>query len=292
MSEPQAVIDAAAQEYAAFLAKFEAKKTTDDCFTPPEVFSAVHRWAAEEYGLHGRRVVRPFHPGGDFVCFDYRPGDVVLDNPPFSILSKIRGYYDERGIDYFLFAPTLTLFVTRAPTMLVVAEDVEYANGAKINTSFITSLQPAVRIRTAPALAQALKDARPTRLQRVRYSYPANVRNAALLQRVAAVEFSVGADECEFIAAMDSQRADGKGIFGGGYLLSDGVAAELRAAELRAAELRAAELRAAELACEKDAIYWGLSDRELGIIGQLNGRVCARTQPATTLPLFTEAPHV
>ena len=52
---------AAAQEYAAFLAKFEAKKTTDDCFTPPEVFAAVHRWAelraaveAIEWGLSQR----------------------------------------------------------------------------------------------------------------------------------------------------------------------------------------------------------------------------------------------
>jgi len=79
VSAQQAEIDAAAQEYAAFLAKFEAKKTTDDCFTPPEVFAAVHRWAEAEYGLQGRRIVRPFHPGGDFVAFDYQPGDVVLD---------------------------------------------------------------------------------------------------------------------------------------------------------------------------------------------------------------------
>ncbi|GAD20935.1 hypothetical protein [Acidovorax sp. MR-S7] len=286
MSAQQAEIDAAAQEYAEFLAKFEAKKTTDDCFTPPEVFAAVNRWAVEEYRLHGRRIVRPFHPGGDFVCFDYRPGDVVLDNPPFSILSKIRCYYDERGIDYFLFAPSLTLFSLRAPTMLVVAADVEYANGAKINTSFITSLQPGVRIRTAPALAQALTDARPPRRQRAQYSYPANVRNAALLQRVAAVDFSVGADECEFIDAMDSQRAEGKSVFGGGYLLADGVAAELRAAELRAAELRAAELTRAQ-----DAIEWRLSVRELGIIKQLNDRALPRAQPAITLSLFKEASH-
>ena len=38
----------AAREYADFLAKFDAKKTTDDCFTPPAVFAAVHQWAAAE----------------------------------------------------------------------------------------------------------------------------------------------------------------------------------------------------------------------------------------------------
>lgn len=282
MSEHQAVIDAAAHEYAAFLAKFESKKTTDDCFTPPAVFAAVHRWAAEEYGLHGRRIVRPFYPGGDFVRFDYQPGDVVLDNPPFSILAKIRGFYDQRGIDYFLFAPTLTLLSLRAPTMLVVGADVEYANGAKINTSFVTSLSPAVRIRTAPALEQALLDARPKRDALPKYAYPPNVRNAALLQRITSVDFSVGASECEFIAAMDSQRGAGKTVFGGGYLLSDRAAAELKAAELKAAEQRAAV----------DVIEWGLNERERAIIERLNAGAAMCTAGASSLPLFDEAAHV
>jgi len=276
MSERQAVIDAAAQEYAKFLAKFEAKKTTDDCFTPPEVFAAVHRWVVDEYGIHGRRIVRPFHPGGDFVSFGYQPGDVVLDNPPFSILSKISDFYDRRGIDYFLFAPALTLFSIRAPTMLVVGADVEYANGARIATSFITSLSPAVRIRTAPALAQALLDAHPKRDALPKYTYPPNVRSAALLGRVASVDFSVGASECESIAKMDSQREVGKSIFGGGFILSDRAAAELKAAELKAAELKAAV----------DAIEWGLSERERAIIERLNDGAATSAAGATSLPLF------
>lgn len=272
MGEHPFEIDAAAQEYAAFLAKFEAKKTTDDCFTPPEVFAAVHRWAVDEYGLRGRRIVRPFHPDGDFVCFDYQPGDVVLDNPPFSILSKIRDFYDQRGIDYFLFAPTLTLLSTRAPTMLVVGVNIEYANGAKINTSFITSLSPAVRIRTAPALAQALLDVQPKRDALPKYAYPPNVRNAALLQRITSVDFSVSAAECEFIGAMDSQRDAGKSVFGGGYLLSDRAAAELKAAEQRAAV---------------DTIEWQLSERERAIIERLNTGAAIRA--AQNLLLFGEA---
>ena len=284
MSAQQAEIDAAAQEYAEFLAKFEAKKTTDDCFTPPEVFAAVNRWAVEEYKLHGRRIVRPFHPGGDFVCFDYRAGDVVLDNPPFSILSKIRGYYDERGIDYFLFAPSLTLFSIRAPTMLVVAEDIEYANGAKVATSFITSLQPSVRVRTAPALARALRAVRPKREALPKYAYPHNVRNAALLQRVADVDFSISAAECEFTSAMDAQRDAGKTIFGGGIIMSDAKAAELKAAELKAAELKAAV----------EAIEWGLSQREREIITRLNDRSAAQFDGVAdvfTLSLFEGASH-
>ena len=270
----------AAKEYAEFLAKFEAKKTTDDCFTPPEVFAAVHEWAATEYELQDRRIVRPFHPGGDFVAFDYQPGDVVLDNPPFSIISKIRGFYDARGIDYFLFAPSLTLFSTKAPTMLVVGETIEYANGAKVVTSFITSLEPQTRVRTAPTLARALEAQRPVKEALPKYVYPANVRNSALLQRISSVDFRIPANECEFISGLDSQAANGKVIFGCGIIMSNAKAAELKAAELKAAELKAAELKAAVESTE-----WRLSPRELQIIERLN-KGTAHTESPTTAPLF------
>jgi len=71
------------QEYLEFLGKFELKKTTDDCFTPPAVYDAVRDWAVAEYGLEGREIVRPFYPGGDYQNHDYPPGCVVIDNPPF-----------------------------------------------------------------------------------------------------------------------------------------------------------------------------------------------------------------
>lgn len=255
----------AAKEYAEFLAKFEAKKTTDDCFTPPAVFAAVHQWVAAEYGLQGRRIVRPFHPEGDFVAFEYQPGDVVLDNPPFSIITKIRRFYDESGIDYFLFAPSLTLFDTMAPTMLLVGETIEYANGAKVATSFITSLEPQTRVRTAPALAQALKAQRPVKAALPKYAYPANVRNAALLLRISSVDFRILANECEFISKLDSQAANGKNIFGGGIIMSNAKAAELKAAV--------------------ESTEWRLSPRELQIIEQLN-KGMAHTESPNTSQLF------
>ena len=36
------------EEYKAFVEKFKPKKTTDDCYTPPEVFDCVAEWAAAE----------------------------------------------------------------------------------------------------------------------------------------------------------------------------------------------------------------------------------------------------
>lgn len=79
-------------EYDAFVAKFEPKKTTDDCYTPPLVYEAIKNWACAEYGIDPESIVRPFYPGGDYERFDYSGGAVVLDNPPFSILSQIANF--------------------------------------------------------------------------------------------------------------------------------------------------------------------------------------------------------
>lgn len=38
-------------EYAEFLQKFERKKTTDDCYTPENIYGAVLDWAARRYGF-------------------------------------------------------------------------------------------------------------------------------------------------------------------------------------------------------------------------------------------------
>ena len=98
------------EEYQAFLEKFQAKKTTDDCFTPDVVYTAVAEWCATKYGIKRKDMVRPFYPGGDYQKENYPKGAVVVDNPPFSILSQILTFYKENGIKFFLFAPTLTLF--------------------------------------------------------------------------------------------------------------------------------------------------------------------------------------
>ena len=69
-------------------------------------------------------------------------------------------------------------------------------------------------------------------------------------------DLRINRNECHFIRSLDCQRAQKKAIFGGGFLLSDNAAAEIRAAEIRAAEIRAAE----------EATEWELSPRERDII--------------------------
>ena len=90
--------------------KFEDKHTTDDCYTPEKVYDAVAEWVAKEYGLKKKDFVRPFYPGGDYQKENYKQNSVVVDNPPFSILSQIVKWYADNGVRFFLFAPALTCF--------------------------------------------------------------------------------------------------------------------------------------------------------------------------------------
>lgn len=96
--------------YEEFVEKFKPKKTTDDCYTPPVVYDAVAGWVASEYGVNRDNFVRPFYPGGDYENYDYGKTAIVVDNPPFSILSKIVDFYISKNVPFFLFAPNLTLF--------------------------------------------------------------------------------------------------------------------------------------------------------------------------------------
>lgn len=252
--------------------KFKPKKTTDDCYTPPLVYETVKEWACEVYGIDPGKIVRPFYPGGDYENFDYSNGAVVLDNPPFSILSKICQFYLDRKIPFFLFAPSLTALSGRSVVMrmnhIICDADIVYDNGAVVRTSFVTSFGGDTVAQTEPELTRRLNLAvKATRKETVKelpkYSYPDHVVTAAMLQRYAkyGVEFSLKRDECAFISRLDAQREKGKAIYGGGLLLSDAKAAEKAAAEKAAAEKAAAE--------KANAVVWELSSREKEIIGKL-----------------------
>lgn len=47
-------------DYAGFVEKFETKKTTDDCYTPANVYEVVANYVAETYGVDRVDMVRPF----------------------------------------------------------------------------------------------------------------------------------------------------------------------------------------------------------------------------------------
>lgn len=175
------------EDYDAFVAKFnaDAPKTTDDCLTPQPIYDAILEWLKERVDLDGRCIVRPFYPGGDYKNYEYPENCVVVDNPPFSILAKIIKFYSAVGIDYFLFAPALTLFscTPKGDCAVVTNTGITYANGAVVSTGFHTSLFKGKRICIASSLKDRIdeinKKITPPLLPR--YEYPDNVVTAARL---------------------------------------------------------------------------------------------------------------
>lgn len=271
------------EEYNEFLEKFELKKTTDDCYTPDLVYDAVADWVEKEYNVKRKSFVRPFYPGGDYQKEKYPKGCVVVDNPPFSILAQILNWYHDHGIRFFLFAPTLTLFSSSASSCCAIPTGaaVVYENGASVNTSFLTNLEPEdLRVRTAPALYQAVQEASDkTRSEQTkelpRYSYPNEVITAALVAKYNrhGIDFRVPVSESMQIDELDAQRDVGKAIYGKGYLLSERLA-EIRGrceteAKEHAAKNALQHAREAHENAELDddgRIRWKLSEREREIV--------------------------
>ena len=245
-------------EYNDFVDKFKTAKTTDDCYTPDNICEAVSSWVAQEYGRAPELFVRPFYPGGNYVTFDYPKGCTVVDNPPFSILAQIVDFYLEHGIPFFLFAPALTCVGTlrgnrRGRVCVInVGVGVTYENGARVNTSFVTSLEPGLAMRFVPELREKIntindQNQKAQHAEHPKYNYPYNVLSGSdyRLSKYGQA-LSVPWSDCVFISALDAQAAAGVSIFGGGLLLTERAAAE----------------RAA-------AITWHLSDREIQLLRDL-----------------------
>lgn len=266
------------EDYEGFVNKFKPKKTTDDCYTPPEVYDTVRDWVdANICPLAGRRIVRPFYPGGDYQNEEYRLGDIVLDNPPFSILAKIIDFYTANHIDFFLFAPHLALFTAPRDnvTYIVAYGEIIYENGAIVKTSFVTNLEKKHRILVAGSLCTAIKECckkkekekKKNNLRKL--SYPDHLVTPALLGKIAkqGVDLRIPMKECAYIGKFDNM---GIRIFGGGYLISERMMTEKMAAERLAAEKK--NKKAAER-LESDitkTIQVNLSEREMEIIRNLS----------------------
>jgi hypothetical protein len=255
-------------DYDRFVNKFKPKKTTDDCYTPPAVYDAVLGYVIQRYGIDASTVVSPFYPGGDYEHFDYT-GKVVVDNPPFSILSQIITFYIEHDIKFFLFAPGLLMLALASKyydrfNRLCAHAQITYENGASVNTGFVTNLaDDGIVLETCPELRQKIMDAQAEngKASRPTYRYPDNVITSALCNKYAShgIRFQVPAAECARISALDEQKAVKKDVYGGGFLLSDRLATQIREAET-----------ACQTAPQNAPHVWKLSERELEIVARLN----------------------
>ena len=234
------------EDYDGFIEKFKPKKTTDDCYTPPKVYDAVLSFVGTLADTVNRPIVRPFFPGGDYEHFDYPEHCIVVDNPPFSIYAKIVRFYLEKNIDFFLFAPQLSAFVSRADCSYIITDSsIIYENGANVKTAFTTNLLKNLRIWLCPKLGKLIKDAQSHDTPILgKNTYPMQVVSSAIMGKIVSrgVELKIRKDESLFVSNLDSLRAEGKKIFGNAFLLSERAAAERAAAERAAAERAAGSI--------------------------------------------------
>ena len=167
------------------------------------------------------------------------------------------------GIDYFLFAPALTLFCAapEGDCAIIANVGIVYANGAVVSTGFHTSLFPGARIYLASSLHDILTPiisaASPPKLPK--YDYPANVVTAARMHTaVGGGDIIVRENECCYVRSLDAQKSSGKGLFGNGYFIST-------------AKAKAIEKAKAKAKVEDDrTIIYELSAREKRIIERLD----------------------
>lgn len=214
-------------DYESFVAKFrEGPKTTDDTFTPRDVYEAVVRYVGEVFPLEGKEILRPFYPGGDYERASYPEDGVVIDNPPFSMFTKICAFYAARRIPFFLFGPGLTIAsCCKYCTAVVVGRQLTFANGAAVKCNFASNLFGDTMIMTAPRLDRLLA-ACPSQNVKAglpRYAYPEELLSVSDMQTICSggVDFRVGRSEAAVVRKLDNMPREKRGgLFGDHFLLS------------------------------------------------------------------------
>lgn len=250
-------------DYDSFVAKFsDNPKTTDDCFTPKDVYEAVVEYVGTIIDMSDKVILRPFFPGGDYENSEYPDNGVVIDNPPFSIFTKCCSFYSMHKIPFFLFGPGLTIAsCCKFCTAVIIADQITFENGAKIKCNFASNLYGDTMILTAPLLSQLIA-ACPSQNLKVnlpKFRYPDEVLDVSAMQTICrgGIEFKVMRNECEIIRNLDLHPKDG-GLFGDHFLLSATKGADKEAARLRAQE------------AARQAIPIELSKRERRIVERLS----------------------
>lgn len=209
------------ETYDQFVQKFQRKKTTDDCYTPSAIYEAVKSWCIQEYKIDENKIIRPFYPDTEFTEFDYT-NKIVLDNPPFSILSKIVKFYLDNNVKFFLFAPAMTIFSIYVPVCYIVVDGrITYENGVKVRTSFITNLE-SLGIRRSLGLENLIKQAQGEKTKhRNNFTYDSHVVTFSKIARLKG-NYKISATNLSHI-----RTQNGCNLFGAGWLCNDKVASML-----------------------------------------------------------------
>lgn len=250
-------------DYESFLAKFaDNPKTTDDCFTPKDVYEAVVQYVGTIVDLSDKQILRPFFPGGDYEHADYPDNGIVIDNPPFSLFTKICAFYTAYGIPFFLFGNGMT--ITRCLkycTAVIINGSITFENGASLPCNFASNLFGDTLIMTAPLLHRLIQSC-PSQKSASKnvntYNWPDELLTVSDMSAFAraGIEFSVSRSEGHIVNNLDNMPTT-SGLFGAQVLISAEKAAEKAEAESRSHR----------------NIDVPLSDRERRIVERLNKSV-------------------
>lgn len=253
-------------DYESYIKKFTKKNnelTTDDTYTPQDVYEAVVAYVDSIYPLKDKQILRPFFPGGDYEHADYPDDGVVIDNPPFSIFTEICRWYSRRKIPFFLFGPGMTIFSVLKYCSVVVGNNrITFSNGAKVRINFATNLLGDTLVTTAVSLNKTIRDCpsqnKKADLPKYRYRYPDELLSVSDFQSIACgdVDFSVGRQEAVVVNNLDLHPK--KSLFGDHLLVSKDFAAKAAAAKV-----------AAKRMALDDKIVVELSERERKIVDEL-----------------------
>ena len=244
-------------DYESYVAKFrDLPKTTDDTYTPPDVYEAVLQYLREEGKLtNAHTILRPFYPGGDYERAEYPENGIVIDNPPFSMFSKICKFYTARHIPFFLFGPGMTIAtVSTYATAVIINTGLVFENGANVRVNFASSLFPDVALMTAPRLNDLIR-ACPSQNQKKElpiYETPDELLSVSDLQTICngGIDFAVRRSECVRVRSLDLHPKR-RGLFGDHFLIAK------------------AKAKAQAQAKAKRTIHIPFSEREQRIVARL-----------------------
>ena len=222
-SDKKEPIKAEYKNYDEWIAHFNVNpKTTDECWTPSDVYDAVVRYVTTLIDMEGREIIRPFFPGGDYENTEYPDNCVVIDNPPFSMFKKITQFYSNKKILFFLFGPALTIG-NGAGKFAISGAQIRYANGAMVPTEFCTNLPDVPAVFTAPTLGEAIKNC-PSQGKKTKtlksYSFPEELLSVSDLRTIASGGVYFAVEKVQNIRKLDLH----KDLFGNHWLISQAQA--------------------------------------------------------------------
>lgn len=245
--------DMTPEQYEEWVKKFDELQnrphTSDDTFTPANVYKTVYKWVDEHYHISGCPIERPFHPGGDYRNYNYRENCVVVDNPPFSILAEIIDFYLEKKIDFFIWCPHLTSlqYIVKRVTLVIADARVIYSNGAEIATGWMTNLDKKNAVICSNELQLALEQCNIDNKKQfgcgkskhlTNYDYPPELLRVAVLKQLSKrCEYAISRDQVylkKVVRTTDAQKEYNKknkkrlALYGGGFWMSSAEAERIQ----------------------------------------------------------------